>query len=142
MAQTNGIVRMEIAYQGELRCQATHGPSGQMICTDAPVDNNGKGESFSPTDLVATALGACMLTIMGIVAERNQVDLSGSNVVVTKEMTKTGIRRIERLGVTITIPHDIPQGVQMALTSAAEVCPVFKSLNPEIDVNITFFWGK
>src|SRR5215210_6618245 len=80
------MVQIDIAYQGELRCDARHRPSGASFVTDAPVDNMGKGESFSPTDLVATALGTCMLTIMGIYAERHAIDLRGTTVTVAKEM--------------------------------------------------------
>jgi len=87
-------VEVDVVYQGELRCKATHGPSQDQLTTDAPVDNHGKGESFSPTDLVATALGACSLTIMGIVAERHQIDLAGMKIEVTKEMSKDAPRRI------------------------------------------------
>src|ERR1051325_1699972 len=83
------MVQIDITYQGQLRCQSTHQPSGTKVLTDAPVDNMGKGESFSPTDMVATALGTCMLTTMGIVAQRKNIDISGSTVSVTKEMVTT-----------------------------------------------------
>src|SRR5271170_4056637 len=98
------MVEIQIAYQGKLRCRATHVDSGKTIITDAPKDNMGNGESFSPTDLVATALGTCMLTIMGIVAQRMEIDLIGTTVVVTKEMSATPPRRISRLAVTFNIP--------------------------------------
>ncbi|HUB26806.1 MAG TPA: OsmC family protein, partial [Tepidisphaeraceae bacterium] len=81
------MVEIRIAYEGDLRCKAVHGPSNSELLTDAPTDNMGKGESFSPTDLVATALGTCMMTIMGIAAQRMEVDLRGSTATVTKEMT-------------------------------------------------------
>src|SRR6185295_18627169 len=100
------MVRIEAEYEGELRVVARHGPSGAKLSTDAPVDNHGKGESFSPTDLVATALGSCVMTIMGIVAERNQIDLTGTRIHVTKEMIQQPVRRIGRLPVTLTIPAD------------------------------------
>ena len=92
------MVEMTIQYEGELRCTATHGPSGCRLQTDAPVDNMGKGETFSPTDLVATGLGACILTIIGIVAKRHAIPVRGATVKVTKVMTTEPPRRIARLG--------------------------------------------
>ena len=120
-------VEIDIVYEGQLHCAATHGPSQAMLATDAPVDNHGKGESFSPTDLVATALGTCVMTIMGIVAERNQIDLAGTRIHVTKEMVQQPIRRIGRLPVTVTIPADKAAKVSAAdrtkLETAARHCP-------------------
>ena len=137
-------VEINLVYEGQLRCAATHGPSGAKLSTDAPVDNHGKGESFSPTDLVATALGACVMTIMGIVAERNQIDLTGTLVFVTKEMVQQPIRRIGRLPVTVTIPADKAVKVAAAdrtkLETAARHCPVHQSLHPDIDSPIEFVW--
>jgi|CXWL01.1.fsa_nt_gi putative redox protein len=138
-------VEIDIAYLGELRCEATHKPSGSKIHTDAPVDNHGKGESFSPTDLVATALGACMLTIMGIVAQRNNWDLSGTTVHVTKEMAAKPARRIGKLGVTITLPAGIsatfsPEDRQK-IENAAHTCPVHHSLHPDVEKDIKFVFG-
>ena len=137
-------VEIDIVYEGQLRCAATHGPSGAKLATDAPVDNHGKGESFSPTDLVATALGACVMTIMGIVAERNQIDLTGTRIHVTKEMVQQPIRRIGRLPVTVTIPADKAAKVAAAdrtkLETAARHCPVHQSLHPDIDSPIEFVW--
>src|ERR1700719_3756527 len=103
------MVEIQIAYLGELRCEATHGPSGTRLVTDAPVDNMGKGQSFSPTDLVATALGACMLTIMGIVAQRHNLDLRGTRVKVTKEMATAPVRRIGRLPVEIHVSTNLSE---------------------------------
>src|ERR1700675_918019 len=100
-------VSISIGYLGELRCEATHGPSQATFQTDAPVDNNGKGESFSPTDLVATAMGTCMLTIMGILARKLNVDLKGTRVTVTKEMSPAPPRRIARLAATLDIPTKV-----------------------------------
>ena len=137
-------VEINLVYEGQLRCAATHGPSGATLATDAPVDNHGKGESFSPTDLVATALGACVMTIMGIVAERNQIDLTGTRIHVTKEMVQQPIRRIGRLPVTVTIPADQAAKVSVTdrtrLESAARHCPVHQSLHPDIDSPIEFVW--
>ena len=93
------MVAINIVYQGQLHCEATHAPSGATLETDAPKDNHGKGESFSPTDLVATALGSCMLTVMGITARMLDIDLTGARVQVEKEMVASPIRRIGKLTV-------------------------------------------
>jgi uncharacterized OsmC-like protein len=98
------IVQIEVTYEGQLRTKATHGPSGNSLFTDAPVDNHGRGESFSPTDLVATALGTCMATVMGIFAGRHSIDLRGMRVTVKKGMTQTPVRRIGSLPTEILVP--------------------------------------
>ena len=95
------MIEIAIDYEGKLRCSATHGPSGKVLSTDAPVDNNGLGEAFSPTDLVATALGTCMATVMGIVAERKEISLKGMKVSVGKHMSEDSPRRISRLDIDI-----------------------------------------
>lgn len=135
------MVKIEIAYQGQLHCEAVHGPSGTKLATDAPKDNHGKGESFSPTDLVATALGSCMLTIMGIVAQRHNISLEGSTVSVVKEMAASPVRRIGRLVVDIHVPGNLDDEQRKLLENAARTCPVHKSLHPEIDIPVTFHWG-
>src|SRR5271167_2297796 len=122
------MVAIQIEYQGDLHCQAVHGPSGTILTTDAPKDNHGRGESFSPTDLVATALGTCMLTIMGIVAERDGLDLNGTIVTVAKEMVMSPVRRIGRLTVDIHVPAELREEDQKRLKTAALTCPVHKSL--------------
>ncbi len=134
-------VQINIAYQGGLRCAATHGPSKTEIFTDAPVDNQGKGESFSPTDLVATALGTCMLTIMGIFAERHQIDLRGTTVTVIKEMTAVPVRRIAKLSSEIRVPLPETHPHKEALERAALTCPVHQSLAPEVEKPVVFVWG-
>lgn len=133
------MVRINLQYQGGLRCSATHQPSGNVIQTDAPVDNNGKGEAFSPTDLVATALGACMATVMGIVAERKGISLDGMNIEVRKHMSEDAPRRIARLELDIhmPVPHDHPE--RKLLESAARGCPVHHSLHP--DIEMVFHWN-
>jgi putative redox protein len=135
------MVKIEIAYEGHLRCQAVHGPSGTILRTDAPIDNMGKGELFSPTDLVATALGTCILTILGIVADRQGFDLSGSSVSVIKEMVSDPVRRIGRLIVDVHIPAALPEEDRKRLVAAAEKCPVRQSLHPDIKVPIRFQWA-
>ena len=134
------MVKTSTIYEGGLRCRATHGPSGTALVTDAPVDNHGKGESFSPTDLVATALGACMMTIMGIVAERHGLDLAGMTAETEKVMTAQPPRRIASLKTRLTIPLPADHPQRQALEQAAHTCPVHKSLHPEIDAAIEFVW--
>lgn len=133
------MVDISIVYQGELRCTAEH-PSGAVLTTDAPKDNHGKGESFSPTDLVATALGSCMLTIMGIAARKMQLDITGTKVSVTKEMVVQPIRRIGKLNTVITVPHPVSDEQKTQLEKAALTCPVHQSLHPDIALPITFQW--
>ena len=135
------MVEIQIVYQGKLRCSAKHADSGTTLITDAPKDNMGNGESFSPTDLVATALGTCMMTIMGIVAQRSEIDLSGASVTVTKEMTQHPVRRIARLAVTFNIPAKLTEDQRQRLQNAAMTCPVHKSLHPDVEVPVTFNWG-
>jgi putative redox protein len=134
------MVRIQINYEGDLHCSATHGPSGKSLETDAPVDNQGRGESFSPTDLVATALGTCMATLMGIVARRHELDLTGLAVEVTKEMSADTPRRIARLATTmrVPLPPDHPQRV--LLENAALTCPVHHSLHPDVAKPVDFQW--
>ncbi|MGA2441960.1 MAG: OsmC family protein, partial [Tepidisphaeraceae bacterium] len=134
------MVEIQIAYLGNLRCSARHVDSGVTLLTDAPKDNLGNGESFSPTDLVATALGTCMLTIMGIAARRMDVDLSGATVVVSKEMSPAPIRRIARLAVTLRVPAPLTEEQRQKLQNAALTCPVHKSLHPDVQTPITFHW--
>jgi putative redox protein len=135
------VVTIAIAYEGQLHCVATHEPSRSVLATDAPVDNHGRGQSFSPTDLVATGLGTCMLTVMGIVADRHGWDLAGARVQVDKHMTASGPRRIERLEVTIRVPMDPGDAARRTLEQAAHTCPVRESLLAAIDVPVTFAWG-
>lgn len=135
------MVAVEIVYQGQLHCRAVHGPSGTSVETDAPKDNMGKGESFSPTDLVATALGSCMLTIMGIAARSLNINLDGTTIIVNKEMVASPIRRIGRLAVQINFPMHIENEHKSKLEHAALTCPVHKSLHPDIAIPIEFKWA-
>lgn len=135
------MVEIHIAYQGELRCVATHTPSGTTMTTDAPRDNHGKAESFSPTDLVATALGTCMMTVMGIAARKLNIDISGSTVVVNKTMITKPERRIGELAVVITVPHALDDATKEVLKTAALSCPVHHSMHPDIAMPLTFNWG-
>jgi putative redox protein len=135
------MVTMQLEYQGDLHCKAIHEPSGTELTTDAPKDNQGRGESFSPTDLVATALGSCMLTVMGIMARTHNLDITGATATVGKEMTSSAPRRIARLAVRIHIPHAISPENQQKLERAAHTCPVHKSLHPDVESPIDFTWG-
>jgi len=135
------MVSIQIEYQGDLHCKANHGPSGAELSTDAPIDNQGRGESFSPTDLVATALGTCMITIMGIAARTLSIDISGATATVEKEMTAIPPRRIERLTVKIHIPHSPSAADKEKLERAAHSCPVHRSLHPDVQIPIEFIWG-
>src|ERR1700730_3297574 len=134
------MVKVDVTYAGDLHCDATHGPSQSKIATDAPTDNKGKGEARSPTDLVATALGTCMSTIMGMKAEELGLDLRGMTVSVQKEMSKDAPRRIVGLPseVHIPLPADCPQ--REVLEQDALNCPVHRSLPAEIKRPTKFFW--
>jgi putative redox protein len=136
------MVEINIQYAGDLRCLAVHGPSGRELTTDAPVDNHGKGESFSPTDLVATALGSCVATIMGIYASRHDLDLKGIQIRVEKHMSEDAPRRIARLPVTIQMPAGLPEKHREALEQAARHCPVHQSLRADIDAPLTFCYAS
>jgi len=132
------MVKMKIVYEGDLHTRITHGPSGVEIMTDAPKDNMGKGESFSPSDLVASAAGACMITIMGIFAKRHQIELKGTEIEVTKEMVQEPIRRIGKLTTSFKMPGGIPARHRQGLEKAALSCPVHKSLHPDIETTVQF----
>lgn len=135
------MVNIQVQYEGDLHCKAVHGPSRAELNTDAPVDNQGRGENFSPTDLVATALGTCMLTVMGILARTLKIDIAGATATVEKEMSATAPRRIDTLRVKIHVPQTLSPEDQQKLERAAHTCPVHKSLHPEIDTPIEFIWG-
>ena len=133
-------VRIEVQYEGELHTSATHGPSGARLETDAPKDNEGRGESFSPTDLLATALGTCMLTVMGIYARRKGWDLAGARVSVDKDMVADPVRRVGHLAVRFDMPAGIPEEARKPLERAAHTCPVHQSLHPDVKVETAFTW--
>jgi len=135
------MVKIHVEYQGGLRCESRHGPSSRTLVSDAPVDNCGKGESFSPTDLVATALGSCMLTIMGIVADKRGIALEGAVLDVTKSMVADPARRIGKLDVCVSVPGELDANAKQALEKAALSCPVFMSLSDKIEIPVAFSWG-
>ncbi|MCX5652063.1 MAG: OsmC family protein [Planctomycetota bacterium] len=134
------MVSITMRYEGDLRCTAEHGPSKSTITTDAPVDNHGKGEAFSPTDLVGAALGTCMMTIVGIAAARHGVDVRGMTARTEKVMVTEGLRRIKSLRTVLTIPIAADHPHRALFENAAHACPVHKSLHPDIDAAIEFVW--
>src|SRR5580692_10195018 len=113
------MVKMSIVYEGQLRCSLTHEPSGTVIRTDAPKDNMGRGEAFSPTDLVAAALGSCMMTIMGIAASKHNINLEGTTVEVSKDMITAPVRRIGSISVVFQMAQGIPIEKRSMLEAAA-----------------------
>lgn len=134
------MVKMSIEYLGGLRCEAFHYPSGNRMNTDAPVDNHGKGESFSPTDLLGAALGSCMATIMGIVAEKHGVDLRGLRIDVEKEMVTDPVRRVGALRTRVHMPVGPGHPQRDLFERSAYNCPVFLSLHPDVEKAVEFFW--
>jgi uncharacterized OsmC-like protein len=130
----------KVYYNGALRTTCTHLQSGQSIITDAPVDNNGKGEAFSPTDLVATALATCMITVMGIKANTNGWNIDGAELHVTKIMASEP-RRISEVIVEISMPKgDYDEKTRTILEHTARTCPVAHSLHPDLKQTIVFLW--
>ncbi len=132
------MVPITLTYSGDLRCEAVHGPSKVDLTTDAPIDNNGRGESFSPTDLVATALAACLTTVMGIVAKRDGVSLDGLSANIEKHMTLQPPRRIARIVVDLAMPKGLTADYRAKLERAAHTCPVALSLHPDVVQEIRF----
>ncbi len=135
------MIPISVRYEGDLRSTAVHGPSSQTLITDAPVDNHGRGESFSPTDLVATALATCMATVIGIKAQQKGLDVTGMTVTVEKHMSQDSPRRIERLPLIITLPLPADHPDRRLLEATALGCPVHHSVHPEIDKPVTFVWN-
>ncbi|MDE2143835.1 MAG: OsmC family protein [Elusimicrobia bacterium] len=135
------MVKMSAVYEGNLRCALTHQPSGARLETDAPKDNMGKGERFSPTDLVGAAFAGCVLTTMAIVAQRDGVELRGARAEVSKEMISAPSRRVGALPLTVTLSASIPADYRAKLENAARTCPVHKSLHPDLKAEITFVYA-
>jgi len=131
----------KVVYKGDLRTEAIHLQSGNTIITDAPVDNEGKGKAFSPTDLVATALASCMLTIMGIVAKRDGIMLEGTTADVEKIMVSNP-RRIGEIRLKINFPHPISGKDQVKLEKAAHTCPVSGSIRNDLNEIVEFIYPK
>ncbi|MGA7395497.1 MAG: OsmC family protein [Terrimicrobiaceae bacterium] len=138
------MVEISLEYRGDLRCFSVHGPSQATLSTDAPRDNLGKGEAFSPTDLTATSLGVCMLTTMAIAALKKslRVDLSGTRATIRKHMTAAPPRRIKKIEVHVEIPLSDSDSARDTLEEAALTCPVALSLHPDVEKLITFVWTR
>ncbi len=130
-------VKMTGKYLGNKKLELCHEQSGSKIYTAAPLDNQGDGSSFSPTDLCTVSLGACMLTVIAIVAERSSIDLSGMHFEVTKEMQESP-RRIGKIALDIYMPKGLDPETRLKLERAAQTCPVHHSLSPQIETQIRF----
>ena len=133
----SGIV---VEYLGGLRCRSEHTESGVVVTTDAPKDNHGLGESFSPSDLLSVSLGSCILSMMGIAAHSLGIDIAGASATVEKEMANAP-RRIAKIAVAVQVPHEIEAEHIRKLEVAAHACPVHRSLDPAFEAAITFAWG-
>ncbi|MCW5520302.1 OsmC family protein [Aureitalea sp. L0-47] len=131
----------KVIYLGELRTECEHLRSGSTFITDAPLDNNGKGEAFSPTDTVATGLANCMITVMGIKARDLEVDMKGAVAIVTKEMASNP-RRIAKIKVELSLPFDISDKHRKILENTGNTCPVIHSLHPDIEKDIQYKWDQ
>jgi putative redox protein len=131
----------KIKYLGDLRTEALHLKSGKTLLTDAPTDNQGKGEAFSPTDILSASLASCMITIMGIKANEKKIDLTGINATVEKFM-ESSPRRVAKVKISINFPSglNLDQKTRQILENAAINCPVAKSLHPEISQDVVFIY--
>ena len=135
------MVRIESLYEGDLHTTCVDEASGRSLETDAPRDNDGRGESFSPTDLLATALASCMLTVMGIVARRHDWKLEGARAQVDKHMVSEPRRRVGRLALRLEMPSGLPPESRAVLERAAQTCPVKQSLHPDVSIDVEFAWA-
>jgi putative redox protein len=134
------MVSFHITYAGDLRCEVTHDPSKVTLVTDAPTDNQGRGESFSPTDLVCTGLGVCILTTMGIAHHKDPLPLNGARAYVETHMSTDAPRRIARIVVRIEFGRGIPVHRRASLERIASTCPVARSLHPDIIQEVSFIY--
>lgn len=134
---------IDVVYEGGLHCMARHPQSGDVIETEPPADRGGKGEAFSPTDLVAAALGSCILTLMALFGDKNGIDLTGAQVRVSKEIINEPMRRISALRSVVTLPKGLKltQKLRAQLEQAANACPVKQSLHPDIQTEIEFVYA-
>lgn len=129
----------KVTYNGNLRTECLHVKSGDTFVTDAPIDNNGLGQAFSPTDTVATALASCMLTVMGIKARDMNVELKGATAEITKHMIASP-RRISKIEVLLVLPKDVSEKNRKILEHTGNTCPVLQSLHPEMEKELIFNW--
>lgn len=130
---------IQTTYLGELRTEPVHVQSGTHIITDAPVDNQGKGEAFSPTDLLSASLGSCMITIMGIAARTHSIDIDGTTCDITKIMAANP-RRVSEIQISFKFPHTYADKQKAILEHAAITCPVMLSLHPDLKKTVDFGW--
>jgi putative redox protein len=133
------MATIETVYKGDLRTEATHVQSGTKIITDAPVDNQGKGEAFSPTDLLSASLGSCMLTIMGITARTHGIDINDTKCAITKIMSANP-RQVSEIVINLQFPHQYSEKEMKILENAALTCPVYLSLNADLKKTVNFGW--
>jgi putative redox protein len=126
-------------YIGNKRCEMVHGPSGAVLVTEAPKDNGGEGKSFSPTDLVAAAYGSCVVTTIALVAERGGLDIAGTHWRIEKHMQQEP-RRIGKLPLQVHLPAHLSEVDRVKLERAGRACPVHKSLHPDVQVELSFFF--
>lgn len=132
------MVEMKVVYTGGLHCDLEHGPSKTVISTDAPKDNKGRGEAFSPTDLVGGALASCILTTIALTAEREGLVLIGTEATIHKEMITAPVRKIGRFIVNLKLPKNLDETHRRKFEQLAHSCPVYLSLHPEIKIEMTF----
>jgi putative redox protein len=135
------MATIETTYLGGLRTEATHVQSGTKIITDAPVDNQGKGEAFSPTDLLSASLASCMLTIMGIKARNSNIDIDNTQCSITKIMAADP-RRVSEIVISFKFPHQYTEKEQQLLERSALTCPVYLSLNEDLKKTVDFGWEE
>ncbi|OGU17467.1 MAG: osmotically inducible protein OsmC [Ignavibacteria bacterium GWB2_35_12] len=136
------MVQINIEYLGDLHCKLKHGPSGQEFLTDAPVDNQGKGEYFSPTDLAATAMGSCIATIMGIKSREHNIDIKGMKITVLKEMMNQPYRRIKKLMLDVVFPYELNEHDFTIMKNVIKTCPVTRSLHPDIEIEVEYRFAE
>ena len=134
------MVELFVEYLGDLHCKVKHGPSGQEFFTDAPVDNQGKGEFISPTDMLGAASASCITTIMGIVARNNNIDIVGLKVKVMKEMTNVPFRRVKKLTMEFTFPKSLNTKEYKLMENVVKTCPVTRSISPEVEIDTKFYF--
>ncbi|MCB0701679.1 MAG: OsmC family protein [Candidatus Kapaibacterium sp.] len=136
------MVKISVDYLGDLYCKVTHTPSGKSFKTNAPIDNKGKGDEISPTDLVAASIASCVTTIMGIKANEKNIDIEGMNITCSKIMTNVPFRRIDKLILDITFPHPLIEDDFKMLSNVVKTCPVTRSLTSEIELEYNFNYAK
>lgn len=134
------MVKMQVVYEGDLHTVTTHGPSGQTLHTDAPADNGGKAQTFSPTDLLAASLATCIATVLGIYTSRKGIDLRGMRLEVEKKMSTEGPRRLQAIYVDIWVPIELADPEKNTFEKVAKTCPVFNSLRQDVEHEIRFHW--